>query len=233
MQTLESTMHTDSAREEGAALARKLMHDEEYLAYVANIMKPIDEFYGIVDERTNNEVALYKSRIRTQLIVLMAMVLATLVVMFVSYFVIRMKVSDPLRLIYKEALTGFNNKINIDSSDEIGVLANAINRISEDIKIKTAFVKAIGDGDLSQTLPVTSEEDKLGTSLLKMREDLTKIREEDTRRTWTNEGLARFGEILQQNTDMQSVCDKLLSNLVRYVNANQGGLFLVEQQKDK
>ena len=40
---------------------------------------------------------------------------------------------------------------------------------------------------------------------------------------------SKFGAILRENTDdLKIVCDKLLSNLVKYLDANQGAIFLIK-----
>jgi methyl-accepting chemotaxis protein len=45
------------------AIAQKLMHDEQYHRYKAEIMKPIDDFFVLLDERTEQEVAEYKEKV--------------------------------------------------------------------------------------------------------------------------------------------------------------------------
>lgn len=50
------------------AIAQKLMHDEQYHRYKAEIMKPIDDFFVLLDQRTEQEVAEYKEKVRLILI---------------------------------------------------------------------------------------------------------------------------------------------------------------------
>lgn len=165
MTLLEMSSSFDSLRESKLAQARYLMHNDAYLAHVADIMNPIDQFYQIVDERTNHEVVAHQHNIRALIVALGAMVFVTVVIIVGSSIVIRIKISLPVGKIYQQALNGFNNKINLTSKDELGVLATAIDQISEDIKIKADFVKSIGEGDLSRALPLASGDDWLGASL--------------------------------------------------------------------
>jgi PAS domain S-box-containing protein len=70
-------------------------------------------------------------------------------------------------------------------------------------------------------------------SALKEKQDLEKSRiNEDKRRNWVSEGIASFGEILRiHSDDMENLSYQIISKLVKYLDANQGGFFLV--QKDK
>lgn len=53
---------------------------------------------------------------------------------------------------------------------------------------------------------------------------------EDKRREWTSNGLAKFAEILRANNESLNVTyDKIVSNLVKYVSANQGALYIYEK----
>jgi PAS domain S-box-containing protein len=74
----------------------------------------------------------------------------------------------------------------------------------------------------------------LGKSLIDMRDSLKrahieeeKRKEDDKKRAWANEGFAMFADILRQNTnDFHALCDSVIKNLVKYLDANQGGVFL-------
>ncbi|NHB69586.1 GAF domain-containing protein [Perlabentimonas gracilis] len=131
--------------------------------------------------------------------------------------------------------------LSINSGDEIGVMANALNTTIEGLNKKTAFADDIGKGHLESNLDLLGENDVLGKSLLAMRNSLKKAKEdeairiaEDNKRTWANEGYAKFAEILRQNNeDLQTLVDEVLKNLVKYLGGNQGALFLVNDDDKK
>jgi PAS domain S-box-containing protein len=55
----------------------------------------------------------------------------------------------------------------------------------------------------------------------------------DDQRNWISEGLATVGDILRRPFDnMQEFSYNIISFLVKYLDANQGGFFLVEQDED-
>jgi hypothetical protein len=55
-------------------------------------------------------------------------------------------------------------------------------------------------------------------------------REEDKKREWSSKGLALFAEILRSNEEnSESIYDKIISNIVKYLGANQGALFVMEK----
>ena len=125
--------------------------------------------------------------------------------------------------------------VNYENKDEIGQISGAIDQIVQNKKNLAEFSEKIGDGNFDVGYSVLSEKDKLGYSITGMRDKLKKVVAEDTRRNWISGGLAKFGEILRSDVeDFSSVCDSLLSNLVKYLNANQGAIFIVkENEKDE
>ncbi len=121
-----------------------------------------------------------------------------------------------------------------DQQDEIGKMFNYLNTNIKGLSQKTDFAERIGAGDLNVNLDLLSEEDTLGKSLINMRESLknAKLEEEkrkveDEKRRWTNEGLAKFSDILRQNNDkLELLAAEIIKNLVHYLGANQGGVFI-------
>jgi hypothetical protein len=60
------------------------------------------------------------------------------------------------------------------------------------------------------------------------------MNEEEQKRTWANEGLTRFVEILRSNDDnISSLGDKIVSGLVQYTRSNQGGLYILNDEDSK
>jgi len=53
----------------------------------------------------------------------------------------------------------------------------------------------------------------------------------ESQRTWASEGLALFSTLVRQTEQFQTVADEVISQAVKYVKVNQGGFYVVKQQK--
>lgn len=119
-----------------------------------------------------------------------------------------------------------NTKFN---KDEIGEMAKAMDQLVTGLKGTTLFAKNIGEGKYDSQFAPLSSNDVLGNALLEMRDNLAKVAEDDKRRNWASEGLAKFAEILRENTsEVSKLSDTVISSLVKYLNANQGALYLID-----
>ncbi|MCP4521999.1 MAG: GAF domain-containing protein [Cytophagales bacterium] len=103
-------------------------------------------------------------------------------------------------------------------------------------EISTALEK-IGEGDFSIELN-SRENDLLGESVLTMKDKLHKFFEEDKRKThissWTNKGLALFGEIMRNTTEsLDMLAGEINQKLVKYMEANQGAIYILEKHEEK
>ncbi|HOT15221.1 MAG TPA: PAS domain S-box protein [Bacteroidales bacterium] len=81
--------------------------------------------------------------------------------------------------------------------------------------------------------------DKLSGALVELRNKLKQNkaeeiirRKEDDQRNWISEGLAKFSELLRRNNnDLKQMSYEIIIELVKYIGANQGGVFLLEESK--
>lgn len=115
---------------------------------------------------------------------------------------------------------------------------NATEQVKKAEKILSFTEKmALGDIEAEYDFDNTSkkEEDNIGQSLIKLRDYLKKNkdeelirRKEEQQQNWATEGLAKFADILRQNNDdIAELSYNIISQLVDYVDARQGGFFLI------
>lgn len=70
--------------------------------------------------------------------------------------------------------------------------------------------------------------------LLKMRDQMVNVRQEDQKRMWTTEGISLFSEIVRQHQDnMEVLSDTLTSQIAKYLKANQVYLYFVSDEEDE
>lgn len=122
------------------------------------------------------------------------------------------------------------------AKNEIGLVARQIKDTIEDLRDATDFVIAIGEGKLDLDYKSLDKQyapgkNKLADSLIEMKTRLKAMNEEERKRQWSNEGLAKFVDILRSsNDDLNLLGDKIIAALVHYTNSNQGGLYILNDE---
>lgn len=97
------------------------------------------------------------------------------------------------------------------------------------------FVQKLKEGEIDAEY-IPEDTDVLGKAIVNLRntlkeskEEETARRKEDEQRRWAAEGLAKFGEILRSEKDnIEELSYSIISNLVKYIGANQGGFYLLD-----
>jgi PAS domain S-box-containing protein len=122
-----------------------------------------------------------------------------------------------------------SEKIEVKTNDEVGVMAESLNRLIDGFESYKNFAQNIGNGNLNADFQPLSNEDELGNSLLEMRDSLQRVAEKEQREKWLTEGFTQFAEILRRNNDnIQALALEIITNLVKKLGANQGGIFLLQ-----
>lgn len=127
---------------------------------------------------------------------------------------------------------------NYEQDNEIGELARTIEDMNRYISNATQFVKKIADGDLDAEYKESStfgqKHGSLAQALIQMRNQMKSFSEIERQRNWITTGLAHFIEILRtDHQDMERLYDLIISNLVNYLGANQGALFIAKHQEKR
>jgi PAS domain-containing protein/HAMP domain-containing protein len=118
--------------------------------------------------------------------------------------------------------------------DEIGQIASSVDNLINGLRATSRFAAAIGQGKYQESFTPLSENDVLGNALIEMRDNLAKVDAEDMKRNWTTEGLATFGDLLRNNADnIERLSDAIISELVKKLGANQGGLFIITKDDEE
>ena len=124
------------------------------------------------------------------------------------------------------------NAVGLKNKDYllIGRYANGINETLKKLQI---FAGHVGQGEFDSDRDLKFiEKGEFGEALHKMQENLLNIAREDSQRSHVNQGLARFSEILGNNSNnLERFGDDVILNLVQFLNANQGALFVIKEEK--
>ncbi len=128
--------------------------------------------------------------------------------------------------------------LDIDQKDEIGRIANATAELAYNLKEVKTFVRHLGQGNYDVQLEMETKnrmiaEGSLFMTLVVARDRLRQLMVENQKQTWASHGLAEFGDTLSAgDTDLKDLTSTVISQLVKYMNGNQGGLFLLNEIKE-
>ena len=132
---------------------------------------------------------------------------------------------------YPEELLGGQIPARVNSeTTEFTPLAALLNKLRSELIGLQKFALGVGEGRYESQSELFGDQGNLGGSLAKMRDNLQIVSEENTIRYWFNNGIAKFSEILTSYADnSQNLADELLSSLIEYLEINQGGFFIIEE----
>lgn len=187
---------------------------------------------------------LYKEMRTSIFLIILAILLGIAISLYLSNKLSH-KITDPINQInssINQLAKGEikqTHKLDLDSKTEIGQIANAVNHVIDGLGKTMTFASEIGNANFNAEYSLLSDNDDLGHSLLEMKESLLKAKEQEMLRkeeemlnNWANEGLAQFANILRSNhSDIKELSFQVISNLVKYLNVNQGGIFIQDDQE--
>ena len=112
-------------------------------------------------------------------------------------------------------------------------LLEQLNQKDLTIDRNAKFAKQIGEGDFESEFAITDENDILGNSLLIMRENLLSNTRKEADQTWIAQGKDIISDILRIHNKIDELSYDVIANLIKYINAVQGALYIYEEEGEK
>lgn len=246
--TVRQVVNTDTDLEQKSKdyVAELKNEQKKHYQIITKLNGDIDKILTIIELKSNGLInksmaessTIGSANINTMIIfMLIGIVVSIVLAMYISSLIVK-----PLEKLMKYAkrlsegeLPEFEDEVY---NDEVGQTAASIEQLTTGLQKTSDFAHAIGQGDFSSNYQPLSDKDVLGNSLLNMRKSLQnanreekKRQSEDIQRNWTTEGQALFAEILRHHPEnVTELADDIMVNLVKYIKANQGGIFFYQDQ---
>ncbi|HEC45078.1 MAG TPA: HAMP domain-containing protein [Bacteroides sp.] len=200
----------------------------------------IARFDRLVIQSSEKTEGVYQQTLNVLLITGIIIILAAILIAILLYLAL----ANPIRQ-YADAIKSMGKGVIPENefregTDEMGQIGTALNSMIKGLRDLSVFAEEIGKGNFKSKFTPLSDKDTLGNSLIQLREDLqnagieeVKRKREDERRNWSNHGIARFSEILREYSgSSEDLANKLISELVNYLGARVGGIFLIRAKGD-
>ncbi|MEO1051265.1 MAG: PAS domain S-box protein [Bacteroidota bacterium] len=170
--------------------------------------------------------------------ILLVLLLVNLLIISSGYLILNKYVTKPLKQVSNVseqlAVGDLNHRVDHVAHDEVGMIGNAINQLSDNLRLKSDFAEEVGTGNYDVQYEPLSEQDKLGQSLINMRLNLSKSFEEGKKRSWVNEGIAKFSDLLYNGGDnINELSSQVIGGLISYMKVNQGAMFVLGDSEDQ
>ena len=114
------------------------------------------------------------------------------------------------------------------------IIGNSI----DNLKKASAFIKSMAQGDYSTSWEGLSESNKdlnsdnLAGDLVRMRDQMKKVKEADEKRIWSTDGLAKFSDVARTNqNNIEKLSNEVVRFLSKHLKAQQASLFLIRNEK--
>jgi PAS domain S-box-containing protein len=146
----------------------------------------------------------------------------------------------------RKIITDFDQSIRYylyNSGEEMDSQSNAQTIISgaiENLKKASQFVKEIATGNYNVSWQGLTEgnlsfnNENLAGDLLKMRDEMRKIKAADEKRLWSTEGLSKFSELIRNNQNQkEKLLDEIVRYLTKYLAGNQSSLFVLNEDESE
>jgi putative methionine-R-sulfoxide reductase with GAF domain/HAMP domain-containing protein len=127
---------------------------------------------------------------------------------------------------YDTPIPYYNNRLFIKFNE-------AITNLRDNLKAAHALINAMiqfkVDNQADYFTFLQSQDNPLAKSLQELYEQDTSFAAKEAEHSWTTQGIAKFVEILRSsNQTIEELSKSIISNLVKYVGAHQGSIYVVE-----
>ena len=169
--------------------------------------------------------------------VIFVFILLNAFVILGTFLLIKKFISATLKLLAAAssnvAAGKFYHESMVHGDPHLQELSTSMHQISQNIEESAQFAENIGNGKFDFKFSTEIGNNRLFQGLNTMKEKLATVAEEDQKANWTTKGLAQLGEILRsnQNND-KSLSNEIISKLVKYLNVNQGSIFVLNDDDE-
>ena len=188
---------------------------------------------GIIISLLQGVLLLYMDQ-HNRIYVIPCVTVCNLVIFIITFNMIRKRFR--LALTAADALD--NKALDAEKFKELGGFAGELVKklrlIGNKITEATTLITRIGEEQVLAAPDYLLEKDEIRIALVEIHEKITSYNDQEKKRKWVVEGVAKFSSILRQNNkELSEVGIDIISNLVRYVGGNQGGFFVAGENEQQ
>ncbi len=120
---------------------------------------------------------------------------------------------------------------SIKSHDELAEMTQALQTLTNSLKLSADFATNIGIGNLGKTYNPVSNNDVLGNALVQMRNNLLELKTVNEKNRWMQTSLVRISELLQGEKSVNELGNLILAALAEILDIQIASIFFNEDNE--
>jgi hypothetical protein len=201
------------------------------------LFQKMNEIDGMLQlAKTDTQIsATYSAIVNKTMVSLTVILLSCFLLAVVIYILLQWQILVPIKVlntvirkmsdgIIPDAIPGYTSR-------ELKYMIESLTKLSDGFKRTSEFAQKVGEGNFNVSFSKLSEHDVLGNALLQMHSNLKKADEGEKQRQWAADGFTIINNMLRTEMDLKQLSEKCLARLVRYLNANQGTMFIFNDKE--
>ncbi|MCF6184623.1 MAG: GAF domain-containing protein [Bacteroidales bacterium] len=220
-------------------------HSDADLLYFEKYKKELVSNLSFIIHNLNNTENSYKKSIQSLSVRKNITDILTLLLILVSAILIYLKIKKDLSenienlQLNLQSLTNTSDISKFQNSEEFAPVISGIESFNIKFKEISDFINNLLSDNYSVNFKTEEQKDPVQKSLTDLRNKLKenieindKRLEDERRRQWFAEGQAKFNDILREaSSGIENLAETALINMVKFLNAAQGGFFIVNDNE--
>jgi CheY-like chemotaxis protein/putative methionine-R-sulfoxide reductase with GAF domain len=175
-------------------------------------------------EETN--ASLRVQTILATIIVVVCIVITFVVMMFLINKRIIVDLKRIIEALKKFAVGNVKDSITTDRKDELGDAVKSLRVLQNNLLGKSEVATEIAKGNLDVKVKILSEEDDLGLSMQKMRDNIQTSMTEIERQNWLKSGISSLNDQMRGELEIKTLAQNVITYLTKYSDAQIGAIYL-------
>lgn len=135
-------------------------------------------------------------------------------------------------LLQSQSLAGSEGKNISPGFSNLDAVTLSHAEIARKFERSAAMIASLSDAESLKVVDDIDTRDAIGKAILSIRSEMLRVKDEEEKRNWGTQGLAKFAEVLREKAEIKQYAGNILGHLVRYLGVNQGGIYIETTDED-
>lgn len=176
------------------------------------------------------KASLHEQTVLATIIVIFCIIVTFVVMMFLINKRIIFDIKRIIESLKKFAVGNVKETITTSRKDELGDAVKSLRILQNNLLSKSEVASQIARGNLDVKVKILSEDDDLGLSMQKMRDNIHNSITEIQKQNWLKSGASALNDEMRGDLDLKTLAQNVITYLSKYSDAQVGAMYLKNEE---